>query len=78
MTLFLRLSNLNSISRLAIRRLFFALGRCNILAFLIIDVASKFEIQVTLGRRSSGSGTIGGCQRLASRDRRLRTGLEGL
>lgn len=78
MCLFLRfLSNaLNSV-RVTVGLLLLVLGRCNILALLVVDIAAEFETKITLGRGSRG-GTIGSWERLARRNRRLWAGLERL
>lgn len=63
---------------LAIGLLLFFICRCEVLALLIIYIAAQFEVEVGLGRRGSGGSAVSGWEMLASGNRRVGTGLEGL
>lgn len=62
--------------RVAIGLLLLIIGRGNVLALLIVNVAAELETGVF--GRSSRSGTVGGRKRLARCDLGLRAGLERL
>jgi hypothetical protein len=68
-------NTLNSVG-VAVGLLLLIIGRCNILALLVVNVAADFETGI-LGR-SSRSGTVSSRKRLARGDLRLRAGLERL
>lgn len=63
--------------RLAVGLLLLVLGRRSILALVIVDIATKLETKIALGR-GAGSSAVGSWERLARYNGRLWTRLEGL
>lgn len=74
-----RLLDFGSIGRrVAIRLLLLLVCGHNVLAVVIVDITSKFEVKISFDCRSSGGSTVSGRQMLASGNRGVGPGLEGL
>lgn len=58
--------------------LFVFRGRCDVLPFIVVDITTDFEVEVSLGRRSRRSSAIGRWVRFSRCDRMVGPRLEGL